>query len=63
MYVCICARVRECEVRAAIRDGARCEESVGDACGAGTGCGTCLDRIYDLIDEEKTPDTLLPLAA
>lgn len=63
MYVCICARVRECEVRAAIRGGARCEESVGDACGAGTGCGTCLDRIYDLIDEEKTPDTLLPLAA
>jgi bacterioferritin-associated ferredoxin len=63
MYVCICARVRECEVRTAIRSGARCEESVGDACGAGTGCGSCLDRICDLIDEENSPDTLLPMAA
>jgi bacterioferritin-associated ferredoxin len=52
MYTCICERVRECEVRAAIRFGAHTEESVGAACGAGTGCGTCLDRICDLIDEE-----------
>ncbi|MDQ7911433.1 (2Fe-2S)-binding protein [Phytohabitans sp. ZYX-F-186] len=63
MYVCICARVREGEVRSAIRLGAHSEESVGDACGAGTGCGTCLDRICDLIDEESATDTLLPLAA
>ena len=52
MYVCICERVRECEVRAAIRAGARTEECVGAACGAGTGCGSCLDRIDDLIVEE-----------
>ena len=65
MYVCICARVRECEVRSAIRRGARCEESVGDACGAGTGCGTCLDRITDLIHEEPPAplDTLVGMAA
>ena len=37
MYVCICARVRERELRSAIRAGADTEESVGDACGAGTG--------------------------
>jgi bacterioferritin-associated ferredoxin len=53
LYACICARVRESEVRAAIRGGALTEDSVGDACGAGTGCGTCLDRICDLIDEES----------
>lgn len=52
MYVCICSRVRECELRAAIRSGAHTEEAVGDACGAGTGCGTCLDRIGDLLDEK-----------
>lgn len=52
MYVCICERVGEREVRACIRGGARTEEAVGDACGAGTGCGTCLDRIGDLIDDE-----------
>ena len=65
MYVCICARVRDCEVREAIRGGARCEETVGDACGAGTGCGTCLDRISDLIDEAsaRDSDTLAVVAA
>ena len=63
MYVCICNRVRECEVRDAIRCGARSENSVGDACGAGTGCGTCLDRIVDLIDEESGADTLAAIAA
>ena len=63
MYVCICARVRECEVRAAVRCGARTEESVGDRCGAGTGCGTCLDRIGDLIEQEVGGDTLASVAA
>ena len=56
MYACICERITECEVRAAIRCGARTEESVGDACGAGTGCGTCLDRICELIDEESSAE-------
>ncbi len=45
-----------------IRAGARCEDSVGEACGAGTGCGSCIDRIYDLIDEENA-DTLVAIAA
>jgi bacterioferritin-associated ferredoxin len=59
MYACICERVRECDVRSAIRCGARTEESVGTACGAGTGCGSCLDRIADLIDEETVGDALI----
>lgn len=67
MYVCICARVRECELRAAIRAGARTEDAVGEACGAGTGCGTCLDRVEDLISTEQpalvSPDTPVPVAA
>jgi bacterioferritin-associated ferredoxin len=64
MYVCICAQVRECELRTAVRAGARTCEAVGDACGAGTGCGTCLDRIDDLImEEEPRVDTLLPATA
>ena len=58
MYVCICAQVRECEVRAAIRAGAHTEDGVGDACGAGTGCGSCHDRIGELINEEMPADTL-----
>lgn len=53
MYVCICARVSECELRAAICAGARTEEAVGEACGAGTGCGSCLDRVGDVLLEEE----------
>jgi bacterioferritin-associated ferredoxin len=66
MYVCICARVRECEVRAAVQAGARTEQAVGEACGAGTGCGTCLDRVQDVIVEVELadlPDTLAPVPA
>jgi bacterioferritin-associated ferredoxin len=58
LYVCICARVRECEVRRAIRAGAHTEDAVGDACEAGTNCGTCRDRIGELIDQE-TPSGIL----
>ena len=58
MYVCICARVRECEIRTVVRDGAHTEDSVGDACGAGTGCGSCHERIGELIGEEMAADTL-----
>jgi bacterioferritin-associated ferredoxin len=63
VFVCICERVRECEVRAVILRGARTEEAVGDACGAGTNCGSCLDRICDMIDEHDTPVTITALAA
>ena len=62
MYVCICSRVRECEIRRVIRAGAHTEDAVGDECGAGTGCGTCLDRVADLIEAE-VPDAVLPALA
>jgi bacterioferritin-associated ferredoxin len=45
MFVCICFAVTDEELDAAIDGGARTEEQVGDACGAGTGCGSCLERI------------------
>jgi bacterioferritin-associated ferredoxin len=32
-----------------VRDGARTEDAVGEVCGAGTGCGSCLDRICAII--------------
>jgi bacterioferritin-associated ferredoxin len=47
VYVCICFAVSDVELTGVIADGARTEEEVGDACGAGTGCGNCLDRICD----------------
>ena len=45
MYVCICAGVPEVEVRTCIARGARTVEEVGDACAAGTGCGSCHSSI------------------
>jgi bacterioferritin-associated ferredoxin len=47
VYVCICYAVTETELTGVLAAGARSEEEVGDACGAGTGCGSCLDRICD----------------
>lgn len=63
MYVCICARVRDCEIREVILRGARSEEAVGEACGAGTRCGTCLDRIEQLIDEQSSDSSIGAIAA
>jgi bacterioferritin-associated ferredoxin len=62
LYVCICSRVRECEIRSVVRDGAQTEDAVGRACAAGTACGTCLDRICEIIDQE-TPTQILAAAA
>jgi len=51
VFVCICHAVTEREVRSHISRGARTEHEVGQRCRAGTGCGSCLDRICDLLDE------------
>ena len=49
MFACICAAVTETEVRDSVRDGARCVDTIGDACGAGTGCGSCHERLETLL--------------
>ena len=45
MYMCICAAVTDTEVRSCIARGALTVEDVGEACEAGTGCGSCHDEI------------------
>jgi bacterioferritin-associated ferredoxin len=49
VYACICHAVTETELSDAIDGGASTEEEVGNVCGAGTGCGSCLDRICDAL--------------
>jgi NAD(P)H-nitrite reductase large subunit len=39
--------IREC-----VRDGARTTDDVGDACGAGTGCGGCRPTIESILQRE-----------
>lgn len=50
VYVCICAAVTDGEVRSCVARGARTVEEVGDACAAGTGCGSCHAEIETEID-------------
>ena len=66
MYVCICAGVPDVEVRSCIARGARTVEEVGDACGAGTGCGSCHEQHRRLPGRPRTaPSEIggLPLSA
>lgn len=53
MYACICAAVTEPQVHASILAGADTVEEIGERCGAGTGCGSCVDRLCDMLDEVK----------
>jgi bacterioferritin-associated ferredoxin len=53
MIVCLCRRVSDRTIRAAIRDGAQTEEQVAEMCGAGTCCGGCVPTISELIDAER----------
>lgn len=63
MYVCICEAVTDTEVRSCIAAGARTVEDVGDACGAGTGCGSCHDHIDVFLAAAHAPSELAGLPA
>jgi bacterioferritin-associated ferredoxin len=50
MYVCLCHAVTEGEILDAVVCGAHSEQEVADVTHAGTGCGSCLQRVGELID-------------
>lgn len=50
MYVCICHAVTDHDVHAAVASGARSTAEIGERTGAGTGCGTCADRLCAIVD-------------
>jgi bacterioferritin-associated ferredoxin len=52
LRLCQCNAVTELEVLVAIRRGARTVDEVGDACEAGTGCGSCRGAIKTMLEEE-----------
>ena len=45
MIVCHCKAVSDGAIRNAIADGAVDELDVAVSCGAGTGCGSCIDEV------------------
>jgi len=53
MYACVCFCITEEEIQDEITAGARTEEEIGERCGAGTSCGTCVERLGCLIDEAR----------
>jgi bacterioferritin-associated ferredoxin len=50
MIVCVCRRVSDQQIRAAVDCGARTVDEVGEVCRAGTGCGACHESIADIIE-------------
>jgi bacterioferritin-associated ferredoxin len=53
MIVCICRRVSDRAIRAAIDAGASTVQEVGAACRAGTGCGACHESIEEMLCERS----------
>jgi bacterioferritin-associated ferredoxin len=62
MFACICRAVTTDEVSTAIASGADTVEAVSAATDACTGCGTCWDRIENMIAERQCPLKALSIA-
>ncbi|RZT86425.1 bacterioferritin-associated ferredoxin [Pseudonocardia sediminis] len=63
LFACICAAATESEVRDCVRLGALTVEEIGDACGAGTGCGSCVNTLGVLLMTTAAPSDLDGLPA
>ena len=55
MIVCLCKRVSDRAIRAAVEAGAASVEAVGRATGAGTDCGGCRGTIAAMIASGTAP--------
>jgi bacterioferritin-associated ferredoxin len=53
VLVCLCQRVSEGEVRAAVAKGAATVAELQRVCGAGTDCGSCWDDLRALLREGR----------
>jgi bacterioferritin-associated ferredoxin len=62
VYVCICHAVPDTEIRSCIARGASTVEEVGDACDAGTGCGSCHDHIDVFLAAAHAPSAIAELS-
>lgn len=52
MIVCHCHALTDRDIRDLVRAGATTAGAVGEACGAGTGCGGCLELVEEVLDDE-----------
>lgn len=51
MIVCVCKGIGCSKIRSLLADGVDSLEALGEACGAGTDCGSCRCTLEDMIDE------------
>ena len=56
MYVCICRAIRERDVDAAVRAGARKPSDVFRACGKSPQCGTCACDLRERIAQANAAE-------
>lgn len=73
MLICHCHGVTHREIQEAVADGAQTLEEVGDRCGAGRGCGGCLEAVCEImadalvdadsLTEPRPPVVPLPASA
>ncbi|MCX5741478.1 MAG: (2Fe-2S)-binding protein [Proteobacteria bacterium] len=54
MLVCICHPTSDRDLETVIDEGARTVDEIGQRCGAGTGCGACLDELRDRLSTKGT---------
>jgi bacterioferritin-associated ferredoxin len=54
VLVCLCNTVSKKEIRGCVASGASTVAEVGEACGAGTGCGGCRSDIRALLSRPPT---------
>ncbi len=47
VLVCICHPTSQRDLDSVIDDGARTLQEIGERCGAGTGCGACVEELRD----------------
>jgi bacterioferritin-associated ferredoxin len=60
MYLCICRAIRQREVEAAVRAGARRPVDVFRACGQTPQCGGCASEMRSHIDRTIASEQALP---
>jgi bacterioferritin-associated ferredoxin len=54
VLVCLCHPTSDRDIDAAIDEGARTVDDLGRRCGAGTGCGACVDELRDRLAAKGT---------
>ncbi|MDP5070167.1 MAG: bacterioferritin-associated ferredoxin [Congregibacter sp.] len=55
MYVCICNRITDKQIRSAIAEGANSLQSLRDELGVASQCGGCSDFALSLLNDSSTP--------